>query len=120
MTGAEAGGARGRGRNEKWLQQSTGLKASRIQGLRDGTVRRPPLSKNFAARGLAQVAVAAAFALAFKKERSENIIAPRNCPTYYYYLSRNSTSDLRSLLLFPVHAEAPRQCCGRPYGPAVP
>ena len=69
MTGAEAGGARGRGRNEKWLQKSTEFKASRIQGLRDGTVRRPSLislKETVPARGLAQVAVAAS-TLAFKK-----------------------------------------------------
>ena len=36
MTGAEAGGARGRGRNEKWLQKSTG----KLQGFKDsGTGR---------------------------------------------------------------------------------
>ena len=64
--------------------------------------------------------MAAAFALAFSKERSENIIGPRNYATYYQDLSRNFTSDLLSLLLFPVQAETPRKCCGRPYGPAVP
>ena len=74
------------------------------------------LKETVAARGLAQVAVAAAFALAC--EKFEQVPETKQHTIKIYH--ETFTSDLRSLLFFPVHAETPRKCCGRPYGPAVP